>query len=383
MSGFGEALALFRRHGPLTRAQVVELSGLSRATATHRLDGLVRAGLIRPRADDRSTGGRPAGVFDLAAARGSLLVADIGSSHARYGLADLSGRVLEALDEDIAIDDGPDVVLGGVARAFDRLVTGSTPPVLGAAIGVPGPVDQRTGRLVSPPTMSGWDGVDVADRMAAHVGAPTVVDKDANLVALGVHRALRADAVPGADDLLVVKVGMGIGAGIISRGLVLHGARGGAGDLGHIPHDDGPRCRCGQQGCAEASAGAWAIAARLRELGHPVRTSADVVALAENGDRDATAALRAAGRRIGDVVVEAVGVLNPAMVVVGGDLAEAGDLLVDGVRERVFERSHPLATTDLTVVASPLGADAGLLGAAQMAADAALAPARVDTLVGA
>ncbi|MFS0886451.1 ROK family protein [Aeromicrobium sp. 179-A 4D2 NHS] len=381
MSGHGDVLTLFRRNGRLTRAQVVELSGLSRVTATHRLEGLVRSGLLRPEADDRTTGGRPAAVFDLAEDRGTLLVADIGSSHARYGIADLSGRVLRALDEDITIDDGPDKVLSGVAAAFDELVTGASAPVLGAAIGVPGPVDQRTGLLVSPPTMRGWDGIDVPALVGRHVDAPVVVDKDANLVALGVHRAMRAASVPGADDLLVVKVGMGIGAGIISRGAVLHGARGGAGDLGHIPHDDGPRCRCGQRGCAEASAGAWAIAAHLRELGHDARTSADVVALARHGNADAIEALRSAGRRIGDVVVEAVGVLNPAMVVVGGDLAESGDLLVDGVRERVFERSHPLATTDLEVIASPLGADAGLLGAAQMAADAALSPARVEALV--
>lgn len=382
MSGHGDVLTLFRRHGRLTRGQVVELSGLSRVTATHRLEGLVRCGLVRPEADDRNTGGRPAAVFDLAEDRGSLLVADIGSSHARYGIADLSGRVLRALDEDITIDDGPEKVLSGVVSAFEELVTDAAPPVLGAAIGVPGPVDQRTGLLVSPPTMRGWDGIDVPALIGRHVEAPVVVDKDANLVALGVHRAMRAAAVAGADDLLVIKVGMGIGAGIISRGAVLHGARGGAGDLGHIPREDGPLCRCGQRGCAEASAGAWAIAAHLRDLGHDARTSADVVALAREGNADASAALRDAGRRIGDVVVDAVGVLNPAMVVVGGDLAESGDLLVDGVRERIFERSHPLATTDLSVIASPLGADAGLLGAAQMAADAALAPARVDALVG-
>jgi len=374
-------LALFRRHGRLTRAQVVDLSGLSRVTATHRLDGLVRCGLVRPEADDRTTGGRPAAVFDLAEDRGRLLVADIGSSHARYGIADLSGRVLSALDEDITIDDGPEKVLAGVVAAFEELAATAEPPVLGAAIGVPGPVNQRTGRLVSPPTMRGWDGIDVPEIIGRHVDGPVVVDKDANLVALGVHRAMRASDVEGADDLLVVKVGMGIGAGIISRGQVLHGARGGAGDLGHIPHADGPLCRCGQRGCAEASAGAWAIAAHLRERGHDARTSADVVDLAMGGEADAVAALRDAGRRIGDVVVEAVGVLNPAMVVVGGDLAESGDLLVDGVRERVFERSHPLATTGLSVIASPLGADAGLLGAAQMAADAALSPARVDALV--
>lgn len=382
MSGHGDLLALFRRHGPLTRAQVVDLSGLARATATHRLETLVRSGLLRADATDRSTGGRPAEVLDLVEDHGSLLVADIGSSHARYGLADLNGRVLTTLDEDIAIDDGPETVLAGVEAAFAHLLADGPAPVLGVAIGVPGPVDQRTGRLVSPPTMHGWDGVEVADRFERGLGVPVVVDKDANLVALGVHRALRASGVEGADDLLVIKVGMGVGAGIISRGAVLHGARGGAGDLGHIPHPDGSRCRCGQRGCAEASAGGWAITARLRELGHSeVRTSADVVALAAAGDGDATELLRGAGRRVGESVVEAVGVLNPAIVVVGGDLAEAGDLLVDGVRERVMERSHPLATTDLQVIASPLGPDAGLLGAAQMAADAALAPARVDAFV--
>lgn len=380
MSGFGDILALLRRHGSLTRAQIVELSGLARATATHRLDALVRTGLVRE-SDGVSTGGRPAGIFDLDVDRGRLLVADIGSSHARYGLADLAGQVLQVIDEDISIDDGPRRILTRVKAAFEQLVDDTTPSIMGVAVGLPGPVDQRTGRLVSPPTMNGWDGIDVALPIRRRINAPVVVDKDANLVALGVHRALRADAVPGADDLLVLKVGMGIGAGIISRGAVLHGARGGAGDLGHIPHDDGPLCRCGQQGCAEASAGGWAIASSLRDLGHEVRTSADVVALAASGHHDAAELLRAAGRRIGDVVVEAVGVLNPAMVVVGGDLAEAGDLLVDGVRERVFERSHPLATTDLSVIASPLGADAGLLGAAQMAADAALAPDRVEALV--
>lgn len=383
MSGHGETFGLFRVHGALTRAQVAELSGLARATVAHRLETLVDGGFLRPEPEVLSTGGRPAEILGVAPDRGRLLVADIGSSHARYGIADLTGRVLEIEDEDIAIEDGPDVILACVAAAFERLrpAPGGL-PVLGAAIGVPGPVDHGTGRLVSPPTMPGWHGVDVAARLSDAVQAPIAVDKDANIVALGVHRALRDAAVMGCDDLLVLKLGMGVGAGIISRGEVLRGARGGAGDLGHIPHDGGPLCRCGQRGCAEASAGGWAIAKRLRTMGHDqVFTSADIAALVAAGDLDAIDLLRGAAVQIGDVVVEAVGVLNPAIIVVGGDLAETGDLVTATIRERLQARSHPLATIGLQVITSPLGTDAGLLGAAHLAADVGLSPARVDHLI--
>jgi len=376
VSGPGDLLALLRHGRALTRAQIVEESRLARATVAHRLDQLLTSGFVVPAVEPIVTGGRPAERLHLNAQRGCLLAVDLGSSHVRVGLADLAGTVLTEHDEDIDVDAGPEVVLPRI-EALLHAALGDRPPgdVLGLGIGVPGPVEQSTGRLVSPPTMDGWDGIDVAGRL--DFGAPVAVDKDANIIALGVHRELRSRGHRGADDMLVVKVGMGVGAGIISRGEILRGAHGAAGDLGHIPREDGPLCRCGQTGCAEASAGGWAL---VRRLARPdVRTSADLVMLARAGDPDVLELLDAAGRRIGDAVVEAVGVLNPALVVIGGNLAEAG--IVDRVRERVLARSHPLAARDLSIIESPLGAAAGLRGAAELAADAALAPARIDDLL--
>lgn len=383
MSGPGDLLALLRHGRALTRAQIVEESHLARATVAHRLDQLTRAGFVTAASDALVTRGRPAERLRLDPSRGCLLAVDLGSSHVRVGLADLDGTVLSTHDEDIDVDAGPDVVLPRIEQLLQELLADDSPELLGIGVGVPGPVEQSTGRLVSPPTMDGWDGIDVAARLGEHLTAPVAVDKDANIIALGVHRELRGQGDDEADDMLVVKVGMGIGAGIISRGEILRGARGAAGDLGHIPRETGPICRCGQTGCAEASSGGWALVRRLRETGRSeVRSSADLVALAHAGDAEVLALLDAAGQRIGDAVVEAVGVLNPAVVVVGGNLAEAGDVLVGRIRERVTERSHPLAARDLRIIDSPLGADAGLRGAAELAADAALSPERIDLFLG-
>ncbi|WP_161958577.1 ROK family transcriptional regulator [Ornithinimicrobium cavernae] len=378
MVGAGILLELLRDDTSLTRAQIVARSGLSRVTVTQRLNALVEAGYVVVQPSTARTGGRPAEVLALNPHRGRLLAADVGSSHARLGLADLTGKVVDHLDLDLNVDDGPDPVLSTLDEAFSQLLAQSNvepATVLGVGVGMPGPVEYSTGRLVSPPTMNGWDGVDVRAHFARSFGAPVQVDKDANIIALGVQRVLD----PPVEDVLVVKVGMGIGCGIISRGAILRGAHGAAGDLGHIPRPGGELCRCGQHGCAEATAGGWAIAARLRDSGHAdVHSSADIVALASRRDAQALALLRAAGQRLGEVIAEAIGVVNPALVVVAGDLARAEEPLMAGVRERVYQRSHPLATRDLQIITSPLGAEAGLRGAAYLASDVALEPSRID-----
>ena len=383
VKGAGELLGLLRHGRSLTRAEIVAASGLARATVTHRLDALIEHGFVAVTPGRHSTGGRPAEELGLNPARGALLVADIGSSHLRVGIADLAGDLLAVRDHDVEVADGPGDVLALVRDDMADLVeeVGVRPDaVLAAAVGVPGPVEHTTGRLVSPPTMPGWDGFDVQEFLRESFNVPVVVDKDANIMALGEQRALH-DLVA---DLLVLKIGMGIGAGIIARGEIMRGSRGAAGDLGHLPREGGARCRCGQFGCAEATAGGWAIAEHLRAHGHPqVRTSSDIVRLAREADPLTVELLQAAGRRVGEAVADAVGLLNPAMVIVGGNLAEAGAPLVDGIRQQIFARSHPLATDGLEVVTSSLGADAGLAGAAQLAADAGFSTARINAVIGA
>jgi predicted NBD/HSP70 family sugar kinase len=225
--------------------------------------------------------------------------------------------------------------------------------------------------------MHGWEGFRIGDEMESRTGAPVSVEKDANLLALGEYDAL----VHGEQDVIVLKVGMGVGAGIISHGSLLRGDQGAAGDLGHLPRHGGPSCRCGQEGCAEATAGGWAIARELARDGIRVRTSQDIVQLARRRHPLVLDLLRAAGLRLGEVLADAVGILNPALIVVGGNLASSSDIMLAAIRERVYEDAHPLATRSLRIELGALGDRAGLLGAGRLAADTAFAGPRVAALV--
>jgi predicted NBD/HSP70 family sugar kinase len=198
-------------------------------------------------------------------------------------------------------------------------------------------------------------------------------------MALGEHRT----AFPDVDDLLFVKIATGIGSGIIADGRLRRGAQGAAGDIGHIavPGAGDVPCRCGNVGCLEAVAGGRAVAEALTAQGVPATGGADVVALVRAGDLTASRAVRQAGREIGTVLAACVSLLNPSIVVIGGVLAEAGEHLLAGIREVVYQRSLPLATQHLRIVTSQARAQVGLIGASAMAVDHVLAPDAVERLI--
>ncbi|MGH2556192.1 MAG: ROK family protein, partial [Actinomycetota bacterium] len=218
------------------------------------------------------------------------------------------------------------------------------------------------GRPVNPPIMPGWDGFPVPEWLGSRLGAPVLVDNDVNIMALGEHRVNWSDC----EHLLFVKVGTGIGCGIIAEGGIHRGALGAAGDLGHVRvsgYDDAV-CHCGNSGCVEAVASGGAMARQLGALGLKARTSRDVVSLAKGGNPEAVRRVREAGRLLGQVLASAVNFFNPAAIVIGGDVADADQLLLAGVREVVYQRSLPLATQHLKIVQSALGDRAGIRGAA-------------------
>jgi predicted NBD/HSP70 family sugar kinase len=177
-----------------------------------------------------------------------------------------------------------------------------------------------------------------------------------------------------------VKVGTGIGCGIVAGGRIHRGAQGSAGDLGHIQitGDEQVVCRCGNVGCLEAVAGGGAMAARLRELGHEASDSRDVVRLVRSGSQDAVRLVREAGRVLGGVLATSVNLFNPSVVVIGGDIAQVDEHLLAGVREVVYQRSLPLATRSLRIVRSRLEDRAGVIGAAVMVGEHVLSPEAVD-----
>ena len=380
-TGTAELISILRDGQARTRAELVQLTGLARSTVSLRLDALLAQKWILPVEDAIFSGGRPAVAFSFNNGARVVLAADLGATHARIGITDLNTTVLAELSTEVAIKDGPESVLTWLAESFEELLaeTGHTlDQVCGLGLGLPGPVEHSTGRPVNPPIMPGWDGFDVAGWLRARLGVPVMVDNDVNIMAVGERWA----SSPRVEHLIFVKIATGIGSGIISDGRLHRGAQGAAGDIGHIRVAnvaEGLICRCGNTNCLEAVASGSALAARLSDLGLPAADSRDVVRLVRAGDGQAINAVRQAGREIGDVLAAIVNFFNPALIVIGGDISQAGEHLLAGIREIVYSRSLPLATQHLTIRTSELGDRAGLIGAAVTVIETALSPESLES----
>ncbi len=368
-----------------SRAELVARTGLGRAIVAQRVGELIERGLVTEGDVGPSTGGRPPRQLTFRADGGHILVADLGATSIDVAVTTLDGRILGHHDEPARIEAGPEACLDRVDALFDSLLRTTQDlhgRLWGIGIGVPGPVEFDSGRPISPPIMPGWDGYPIRERFAARYGAPVWVDNDVNVLALG---EWRSGVAAGHADVVVVKIGTGIGAGIISDGHLHRGARGSAGDVGHIQVVDDATvvCRCGNVGCLEALAGGEAIGRAGRAAAEDGRsprlqaalgqrgsvTAEDVARAASFGDPVAVALLGEAGRRVGSMLASVVNFFNPSLIVIGGGVANSPDQLLAAIRETIYRRSLPLATRDLLVQRSSLGGLAGVIGASAMVVD--------------
>ena len=381
-TGAGRVLSLIRDGEAVTRADLARRTGLARSTVAQRVEALLAHRLVYEAGGSASTGGRPPTVLAFNRSAGVVLVADLGATHSRLAVSDLAGAPLaeRAFDSDVARD--PEIVLDWVYERFQELLAdaGRTDDdVRGIGVGVPAPVAFSRGEPVAPPMMPGWDGFSIPGWFSRHYDAPVLVDNDVNIMALGEHWTHWRDC----EHLLYVKIGTGIGCGIVSGRRIHRGAQGAAGDIGHVRlagHDD-IVCRCGNIGCLEAVAGGRALAAKLADAGLEASTSRDVVRHVRAGEPQAIQAVREAGRCLGEVLAECINFFNPGAIVIGGDIAEAHQQLLAGVREVSFGRSLPMATRDLRMGCSQLGDRAGVIGAAIMVIEHVLAPDTVDRAI--
>ena len=374
-SGVGDLLQLLRDGVPRTKAEIVELTGLSRSTVSSRVESLVAMGLVGPAGEAASSGGRPPARIAFLPSSRVVLAIDLGATHGTVAITDLAGTLLDHRTAGLDIADGPEPVLDWATSTGLELLAASGRPhsdLIGVGVGVPGPVEHETGRPINPPIMPGWDRFDIPARLRAAFDVPVLVDNDVNILALGEH----ATVWPDADDLVFVKVSTGIGAGIVSSGVLQRGAQGSAGDLGHVhvPWHPGTARPADDDRDLEGIASGPAIAGLLRERGLPAESSTDVVALVRQGNREAHDLVRQAGREIGAVLASLVNLLNPSVIVIGGSIARAGEQLIAGIRETVYRRSIPLATQHLTIVESRSDETAGVAGAAIMVIQDALSP---------
>ena len=309
------------------------------------------------------------------------LAVDLGGTKLLVGLVDREGRVL-AKQRVPTPQGGADAVAGAIrdlARSLRAGVGASGATIAGVGVAVAGPTDHARGVIYAPPNLTGW-GREVAfgPLLARALGETVLIENDANAAALG-----EAWVGAGRDvcDLVYVTVSTGIGGGLILGGRLYRGADGTAGEIGHVIVDpDGPRCHCGNRGCLEVLASGPAIARRAREAvagGAPTSlaglagrseeiTAEAVAAAARGGDRLAAGLYREAGTRIGIVLGDLLALVNPKMIIVGGGVSKAGDLLFGPLREAIRSRAYPRPALEASVVPAQLGDDVGIIGAAAL-----------------
>lgn len=374
----GEILALVRSGRVRTRRELQDVTGLSRSTLSIRMNQLVSAGYLRETGQVTGSTGRPAKILAFDEEAQLVVAVDLGVTHSRLALIDGSGRTLAETSGELQLES-PDEALRYVARRVTELVAQSgraMTEVVGVGVGIPGPVRFDTQRPNTPPLMPGWHDLPVAQRLGQALGVPVYLDNDANLMGLGEARA----RYPDAPSVLFVKVGTGIGAGVILHGQPERGIAGGAGDIGHIRivRSGGRQCTCGAFGCLATEASGAAILRDLRESGVEIASIAQLRRLVAAGDPAVQRLTERAGHLLGEVLATSVALLNPAVLVVGGLVPAVAPGLLDAVRESVFQGTVPLATRELTIAASALAGDAAVQGARHMVIDRVFAPEAVD-----
>ncbi|MBX9421437.1 MULTISPECIES: ROK family transcriptional regulator [Streptomyces] len=380
-------LRLLRDGGSSSRAQLGELVDLSRSKLAVEVDRLLETGLVVADGLAASRGGRRSHNVRLAPTLRFLGI-DIGATSIDVAVTNAELEVLGHLNHPMDVREGPVAVFEQALSIVGKLKSlGLADELAGAGIGVPGPVRFPDGVPVAPPIMPGWDGFPVREALSQDLGCPVMVDNDANLMAMGEQHAGVARSV---GDFLYVKIGTGIGCGIVLGGEVHRGTTGSAGDIGHIQVEpEGRACGCGNRGCLEAhfSGSALArdaeeaarggrsveLAARLETLG--TLTAEDVAAAAAAGDALSLDLIRAGGDRVGQVIAGLVSSFNPGLVVIGGGVTGLGHTLLASVRTQVYRRSLPLATRNLPIVLGELGSTAGVIGAARLISDHLFSPA--------
>ncbi len=371
-------LAQLRDEGPLSKAQLADRLQASRTTIGAEVTRLGELGLAIDAGPAASRGGRRSTLVDLSPDIRFAGIS-IGATGLSVGVTDGRLTVLAVAHRQCDIKEGPESVLAlALELVREVMAEAGVTRLSGAGVGVPGPVDFHRGVSVSPPIMPGWDGYPVRDAVSRDLGCPVVLDNDVNVLAVGEQHA---GVARNALDFLYVKIGTGIGCGIVVDGELYRGVDGCAGDIGHIRVEDfGPTCACGNTGCLEAFAGGAALArdataaalsgrsdalARLLEEKGEL-TAADVGLALGQGDPVAVQLIRDSGRRVGQVLASLVSFFNPGLIVIGGGVTALGHALLAEIRGVTYRRSLPLATGSLPIVLSELGDEGGVIGAARL-----------------
>jgi glucokinase-like ROK family protein len=379
-------IRLIREFDGLSKEDLVIHTEYSRSKVNRIIQSLVDKNIIVETGKSKNTGGRRAVLFNMNGELGLVAGVYVGATSIDLVLTDVSGKRLGRSSEEAFVKDGPIKILDRICELIGGMIAEngfSNEDLVGVGLGVPGPVDFLLGSLIYPTIMPGWDQFPIVPYLhQTFPRAYVVVDNDVNMMAVG---EFIKGVGKGVKNQIFVKIGTGIGAGIICEGEIYRGTYGCAGDIAHICVDkNGPICVCGNTGCLEALAGGPAIASmglkaihegkqtvlkEYYEKNNGTLTSVDIGNAAREGDAVSIEIIRNSGRVIGEVIAGLVNFFNPGMIVIGGGVSRLGNLFLSSIRQAILKRSLPLATRDLPIIFSDLGDDSGVIGAVNMTMD--------------
>lgn len=372
--------------GGISRAEAAQRLDLSRAAITTIVNDLITAKIIRETEARNRHNGRPAVILEINPRRGMVIGIDMGATHIAVVLANFSGQVIDQIEAPLRISDGPKICIASADKLARELLKRnriSLEKISAIGIGVPGPIDSSAGMVIAPPIMPGWDRFPITETLEKLWARPVSLNNDAEMGALG---EWAYGAGRGEHDLAYIKVGTGIGAGLLLGGQIYRGATGSAGEIGHMTIDEsGPLCNCGNHGCLESFAGGFAIARQAQEAarkgqrtllasmsGAEQLTAIQVATAAQQGDLVAQRIITQAGEHLGVALAGMVNLFNPGMIVVGGGVAQIGDLFLQPIRSVVQKRALPAAANTVKITTAVLMRRSSSMGAVIQASSIAL-----------
>ena len=351
-------LELVSSQGATSRAEIARQTGLSRAAVSSLVTELIDQNLLRELGQGESAGGKPPTLLALNESARDIITVDLGHRPFAAALVDLSGRIHTRVNADLmpGPPTGADAV-ESAASLIAEMIDLATAPLLGIGVGAPG-VIANDGRVLEASNLA-WHGLDLGAELRSRFDIPVSIANDASMAALAEFRRHPTDR-----NLILVKMGNGVGSGLVLNGALYRGQHSAAGEIGHVRLGDGGLpCRCGHEGCLETVA---SIPAILRRLGaDPVATEWDAISLAGTyGETAVREALVIAGRAIGTAMATVVATLDVSHVVLAPELLNGSDILVEAVRDELGSRILPSIAEMVEVEATQLGADLVLSGAA-------------------
>lgn len=387
-----QILKQIRSAGSVSRASLVRATGLSATAISSIVSELLESGYVAETGEGKSSGGRRPIMITFQPDHKFVIGVDLGASHISSALTNLTGTIKDIKTQKFDTAENPTGAIDLLIQQVESLLQDNgveLSEILGIGIAAPAPLEGERLDMLSPIILPEWEGIQLVERVQATFDRPVYIDNDANAGAIaekwwGSGR--------GVSNLVYIKLGTGVGSGLIINDRIFKGTGGTAGEIGHTTINvKGPLCRCGNRGCLESYVGNPAILAETKKRlkSHPTSildqdnlTIESIITAAKDQDSLARDMILFAGRKLGIAIANLLNLVNPELIILGGDVVEAGEMFLEAVRSTGFSRSISKAANEVTITISDFQQDSIVIGAATLAIYHAFLPVNIRKTLG-